>query len=204
MRREYNISDINPTEDYTILNCIISNGTQAIDTLFYPTNNTSVECDMNLLSNANKPYPVACYDLNNRRGYFIGCETPYIAMGYGGVAFINTYITFPINSRNVLKASFSNGRQTMEKNGSVIYTSTYTGTFSLNTTLSVFALKKKNNGYDQYAKMKLYSLKIYDNSILVRNYVPAMKNSDGTIGLLDTLSNTFYQDVKNKTFDYEK
>ena len=50
-----------------------------------------------------------------------------------------------------------------------------------------------------YASMKLYSCKIYNNGTLVRNLVPA-KNSGGTIGLYDLVNSAFYTNAGSGTF----
>lgn len=64
-------------------------------------------------------------------------------------------------------------------------------TFDSNQNMTIFAV---NNGgtITQYGKVKLYYLKLYDDNILVRNYIPCLRLSDGEIGLYDTVSNTFF------------
>ncbi len=39
---------------------------------------------------------------------------------------------------------------------------------------------------------RIYYAKIWDNSTLVRNFIPAKRNSDGTLGMYDTVTNTFF------------
>jgi hypothetical protein len=43
-----------------------------------------------------------------------------------------------------------------------------------------------------HLKAKVYALRFYNNGVLSHNFVPSMR-SDGVVGLLDTISNTFYQ-----------
>ena len=50
-----------------------------------------------------------------------------------------------------------------------------------------------------YASMKLYSCKIYNNGTLVRDFVP-VKNSSGTIGLYDLVNSAFYTNAGSGTF----
>ena len=45
---------------------------------------------------------------------------------------------------------------------------------------------------DTYAKVKIYSFKIYEDSKLVRNYVPVYRKSDSEIGLYETIEGKFY------------
>lgn len=200
MRREYGKTMFH--QEYTYLTCIITNGTQAILSDYYPKQNTSLEADMNLMNSDGKPYPFACYDSSGVRGYLIGCETPYMSMGYDRVAFINTYYNFPLNSRNTIKTMFSNGQQIMYLNGNPVKTTSYSGNFTVSVPLGIFALNRGTR-FDQYSKMKLYGCKIWDGSTLVRDYKPVMRNSDGKVGLLDEVNNVFFTDVNNRNFQYE-
>lgn len=50
-----------------------------------------------------------------------------------------------------------------------------------------------------YAKMKLYGAKIYDNGTLVRDFVPC-KNASGTLGLWDNVNSVFYANAGTGTF----
>ena len=47
---------------------------------------------------------------------------------------------------------------------------------------------------------KLYGLKIYDNSQLVRNFIPCYRKSDVVVGLLDLINNVFYINEGSDTF----
>ena len=48
--------------------------------------------------------------------------------------------------------------------------------------------------------MRLYSCKIYDNGTLVRNFVPAKRNSDSVAGLYDTVNSVFYTSASSTAF----
>ena len=41
---------------------------------------------------------------------------------------------------------------------------------------------------------------MYDNNVLVRDFVPAKRDSDGAIGLLDIVNNIFYPNMGSGTF----
>ena len=53
---------------------------------------------------------------------------------------------------------------------------------------------------DSYSKAKLYSCKIYDNDVLVRNFVPCYRKSDNEIGLYDLVNGVFYINAGTGTF----
>lgn len=63
--------------------------------------------------------------------------------------------------------------------------------FNSNQKITIFAV---NNGgtITQYGKVRLQYLKLYDDNILVRDYIPCLRISDGEIGLYDTVSKTFF------------
>ena len=39
---------------------------------------------------------------------------------------------------------------------------------------------------------KVYSAKLYDNNILMRNFIPAKRNSDGVLGMYDSITGQFF------------
>jgi len=59
-------------------------------------------------------------------------------------------------------------------------------------------LFRHNNGYNIYAKV--YYVRIWNNGLLVRNFIPARRNSDGEIGMYDTVSNTFFTNAGTGEF----
>lgn len=64
-------------------------------------------------------------------------------------------------------------------------------TFNSNKNITIFAVN--NNGtVIQHGHVKLYSLKLYDNNILIRDFVPCFRISDGEIGLYDIVTKSFY------------
>lgn len=65
----------------------------------------------------------------------------------------------------------------------------------------IFSIGPDCGGYkDARNPYKLYKLKIYDNSTLVRNFVPCYRKSDNAIGLLDLVHNVFYANNGSGTF----
>ena len=49
-------------------------------------------------------------------------------------------------------------------------------------------------------KMKLYSLKLWDNGELIHNYIPARRNSDNTLGIYDTVTGAFLTNAGSGAF----
>ena len=48
----------------------------------------------------------------------------------------------------------------------------------------------------------IYSAKIYMNNSIVRNFIPAKRNSDGKVGLYDTVTNTFFTNIVTSGNDF--
>lgn len=55
---------------------------------------------------------------------------------------------------------------------------------------------------NRYGKYKLYSMKMYENGILLRNFVPCYRNSDNEVGLYDLVNDVFYTNQGTGAFEY--
>ena len=73
------------------------------------------------------------------------------------------------------------------------------GDFTPDINMYLFAFNNNGNilGYSQ---SRIYFCKIYDNDILVRNFIPC-KNTSDIVGLYDAVSGTFYQNAGTGTFE---
>lgn len=49
---------------------------------------------------------------------------------------------------------------------------------------------------------KFYGMEITENNVVTHNLVPAMRNSDGAVGVLDQTTNTFYLNAGTGSFNY--
>ena len=65
--------------------------------------------------------------------------------------------------------------------------------------IALFALNEKNT-IKQYGKVQLYSLKLYSGDIVVRDFIPCYRKSDGEIGLYDLARRHFYTNDGTGTF----
>lgn len=71
------------------------------------------------------------------------------------------------------------------------------------TKIAIFGAFDGGNGAiknDSLSKIKLYSFKIYHNNNLIRNFIPAIRNSDNVVGLYDLANDTFYENAGTGTF----
>lgn len=155
------------------LEYIESTGVQAIDTLVIAKDITKVVTDFQLVSvvSGTESQVMAVWsDTNN-------C----MQCGSDGTNFMAT-------SRGTTYSQTSNVL------ARTIGTSAPVG--SPNISISIFA----QNNTSWLSKAKLYSCKIYKDTTLVRDFIPAKKVSDGMCGLWDKVNYKFYTDINGNNF----
>lgn len=178
---------------YTQLEYIESTGTQYINTGIKATSSIGVEIDYsdyvvngneNVLFGASNGSWAAQLGMNNSKTQ--GQTLAYYNYdGYTGYAI-----------QNACKYKLENGA--LYANGTQIYSKTFS---SFSYTYNIYLLAQNWAGAAQnYAKLKLKSAKVWDNSALIRDFIPAKRNSDGVIGLYDIVGNVFYTNSGTGTF----
>lgn len=173
-------------QDFTKLEYIESNGSQALDTGYNPNSNTRVVLDYNLTQLTGKWMGIfAARDLNgyaNQYAYWSN-ETGVYRSNYSG----ETGILF--GSQNTNRHIIDKNKAILKEDG-IVVASHPAATFSCGCSLHIFC---GNTGgtKEHYAYMKLYSCKIYNDDVLVRDYVPVKRNRDSLTGLYDRVSRIF-------------
>ena len=189
------IAIVADASEITKLEYIQSSGTQYIDTGFKPKNTTHVICDFQFENTAKTQYlfcargPSSGYA--NRYGLLLN-SAGYFRSDYGSA------------NKNFPTTVALAGRHTVDKNGlsctiddtTVTNTAkTFTGSYNL----YLFA-GNTGGSMSEPASVKIYSCQIYDNDVLVRDFIAA-KLSDGTVGLYDKLSGLLYINAGTGTFE---
>ena len=124
--------------------------------------------------------------------YNNGSEWAWRGWFYGPRAMRNTI--------HEADATFRNGRQEIVFDGT---TNTYNKTDDFKGTLNFYVFCRNNDGsaYSGYAYgMRYYYLKMWLDDVLVRDYIPCYRKSDGEIGLYDLVSNGFFTNAGPGTF----
>ena len=86
------------------------------------------------------------------------------------------------------------------KNGNILINGhLYTGSKYKEPISSNLYLLRRANG-TQWFYGKLYSCQIYDNNVIVRNYVPCYRKSDGVAGFYDLVNGVFYTNAGTGQF----
>lgn len=177
---------------YTELEYIQSSGTQYIDTGFKPNQDTRVVTKFDMIQT----------DTTWRKlwGSASGTYDLDFALWNDGTTKLQSYYgtktnnTVPITSmslnvdanKNIWK--YSGETITFDKNN---FTCAYS--------MYVFNVNKCDHPEYLPGMMKLYLFKIYDNDVLVRDFIPC-KNPSGTVGLYDSVNNQFYQNAGSGIF----
>lgn len=102
---------------------------------------------------------------------------------------------------HIADAVFQNGSQVITVDGT---TRTYSRTGDFNGTLPffVFCRNQGNGNIGMHAHgMRYYYLKMWLDDVLVRDYVPCYRKSDGEIGMYDLVSNSFFTNAGSGTFE---
>lgn len=180
-------------ESYQRVEYIQSSGTQYINTGFYPNQNTRFLVDAQLLSSAT----TMTYG-GGRTGTSVnqfGCWT--LTDGVTLRHVYNTSLYSLVTSSYLKRLIIDVNKNVISAEGKS--TTVSAATFTSKQPMFLFAMN--TGGKAEFpANMKLYSCQIFDNGTLVRDFIPAIKKSDGTVGLYDIIGGTFYKNSGTGVF----
>lgn len=192
-------------DEYQEVEYIESTGTQWIDTGYKPNGNTKIEIKYQTPTQS-----------TTQQGIF----------GARNGSLVNAFLVFTGSKQNALQADYYNssfggggsyqkdisgfdGRaiNTIEMsnylklNGNLIYTLSPTA-FQTDSNLYLFAVAINSSGglYRTLMTGSLWYCKLWDNGILVRNFVPCYRKSDSVVGLYDLVNSVFYTNAGTGTF----
>ena len=115
-----------------------------------------------------------------------------IYTNYGSIYNQSRRISISLNTRHHIETETRYNFRSLTVNGiKNVYDNTFQRSITDDTPLYLFA-NDVYAGYDAGAKVKLYKFEIYKNDTILRNFIPARRNSDGEIGLYDTVTNAFF------------
>lgn len=189
----YDVVTHGDNDEYIELEYIESTGTQYIDTEFKPNQDTRVVMDFENSGDYSAMTTSLCPFFGARNAsssavfaLWVGTKTyPH----YGNVVYSkNGYFSVDINTRLV----YDFNKNVVNIGDTQI--TCLTGTFTTNYNLYLFTINNYGNVETRRVSGKLYSCKIYDNGLLIRDYVPVI-NSNGVCGLFDKVNNKFYPSV---------
>lgn len=176
----YNEEPVWENTPYEELEYIKGTGTQYIDTGFIPTDNTKIKLKIKDITTNDKMIISATSDWSSNRfllTYYSNALRWYL---HGEV-----YKRVDTNSINEVEAY----RGYYKVNDEVISNDTTSKTLTNLTNIFIWGssyLENRNNGF------KLYYFQIYDNEVLIRDFIPVRRKSDGEVCLYDKVSKQFY------------
>ena len=197
-------TEILPNE-YTQVDYVRSDGSSYIDTNYVPNSNTRFYIK------------ASTEGVSGHTGLF-GSRTSnsnqpilsYIENSYGGVSNSiriditgrtgNTGKTWETNVPFEIDIDIPNKKVLVNDEQLTAYNNISYNTSS-EVTFSLFAVHTGTN-YAYPIVGKIFSCKIYENSVLVRNYIPCYRNSDNVVGMYDIVNNVFYTNQGSGVFTY--
>ena len=189
---------------YTQLQYIESTGTQYIDTGVIATNwDWSVEFEMSVPQAGDMFFGAgrgiwASTDWGAQFGLANSSGNTNWGAGSGGMKVVVSVLGVRTNTFYKYKIT----KEGLYVNGELKSQNTATESFS-NSDLSLWICKTNNigtSGYNNSASSWKY-VRIYNaNNALVFNGIPAKRNSDGAIGMYDTVTKTFFANAGSGTF----
>lgn len=190
-------------DEYTCLDYIESTGTQYIDTEYIPTqSNIKIELDM-AWTGSN----LGLFETFAGFMYSTSTVTPRIGIHklsnvymYGANNTSYTDIQPVKNERTIVIGDFHSGTSSiLYKDGEEIYSYTNSYSFASNT-CPVYIFGRYCPNSMNLAYMRLYNCKIYDNNILIRDFIPVIRNYNQEAGLYDKINKKFYKNLGTNAF----
>lgn len=188
-------TDAEPCQDlpieYQQVEYIESNGTQWISTGVQATGDIDVEVKFNLSVLNGVVFGAYSNSIGNPTfSYFAsvnGASSRYdyknTSTLYGPQLNIDTWYTV------------KSGKNGFYLNSNLLGTATYSSFAA-----GQLFLFRRNGGTDFYMSGKMAYCKIWDNGILVRNFISCYRKTDDVIGMYDTINGVFYTKAGGETF----
>jgi len=192
--------------EYTELEYIESSGTQYIDTGYMFTDNRAakVVIDTAFMSDGST---WRGHGINNGAlgGPWVGISTSNKHGAGTSDGIFQSSNTATIGTRYLYTFDVTSGTFSVKDvvNDAVVHTETGITTSYVPGTRTYKLFGYANgNDINHTAKhaSRVYSLKLYENDILVRDMIPVRRNSDGAVGMYDKVTNTFFANAGTGTF----
>jgi hypothetical protein len=187
---------------YTQVECIESSGTQYIDTGFRAvSDNVKIEATFSITEIKFWSALFGCEETSSGPWTLTPLVNGASALTfYNGSSSQLGSIPVSVNTVYSVVCQSNNGTLTYDCNGSAgtLYPQ---GAICKTDNIYIFTLNsaKGDSIISQASKMRLYYFQIYDNDVLVRDYVPCI-NANGEAGLYDKVNNVFYGNAGTGSF----
>ncbi|MBO4700339.1 MAG: hypothetical protein J5620_01155 [Alphaproteobacteria bacterium] len=186
---------------YTALEYIESTGTQYIDTGIKGNLNTKAILDFQIHNYSDNGYILGGRTGQNANAFIIGSNSGLMKNNTYPFAQFDT-----IQPRQVVRpANFDLNRHIYElsSNGFYIDGTLYTrfpNPTSFTTQENITLFGRYSSGEFKLGNFMSYGLKLYEGGNLIRNFIPARRDSDSEIGMYDMVSGTFFTNAGSGEF----
>jgi hypothetical protein len=170
---------------YTPIEYLESTGTQYIDTNIRPTKNISIVIDFQLSQIPNNSYVFGNWDTGIQ--YYLYVEGGKWQWGWSS-NYLNT-TSYADTQRHTISISSNGTLSSITIDNAVIQTAP-TRQQDPGRNLIIFGGQGSSNGV-AVNPQKIYSCKLYDNNVLVRDFIPAL-DKDGTPCMYDRVEHKYY------------
>jgi hypothetical protein len=113
---------------------------------------------------------------------------------------VSTWVTAVAWTKYKQVVTFTSWSQTISIDGVQKATSNKSITYYNTNTYYLFWFKETDTQVSSISSFKLYSFKMYNNSTLVRDFIPCYRKLDSVIWLYDLVNNQFYTNSWTGTF----
>ena len=179
---------------YTELAYIQSSGTQYIDTGFKHNQNTRVVMDVQVTTASSAPM----WLFEGRISNASAAKSLFLVDGTTWNTDYNSYknrVSFSgIGATNRLSVDYNKNALTINGSKKTWTEETFQSTYNL-----VIFAANTGGKISGYISAKLYSCQIYDNDVLIRDFVPCITAS-GEVGLFDIVGKQFYGNAGTGAF----
>ncbi len=185
--------------EYQEVEYIESTGTQYINTGYvFTSENIKIDfgcyfpystTNMSLFGSNSPSYNLVPYSYGNREfTHWVGSSSNILFVQY---EVGNNDVSYELNkSASTLKCTL-NGNTT---------SATYSGTAISSFPIYIFGKNGGGSSQERGNGYRLNYFKMYDNNLLVRNFIPCYRKSDNVIGLYDLVGKQFYTNAGTGTF----
>jgi hypothetical protein len=188
MDTEFDEPDTLLPKEYQQIEYIESTGTQYINTGYLQKNKVTVDCKF--------------YSITPTKNYLYGSTQSSGAMMYNGL-YCNDLLEYDWKEVYYTASDYVTMTQRIVGDDTVVVINNQPFTLKTGTTAveSIIYLFACNGGARLYpTPLRCYYFTIYDNNVLVRDFIPCYRKSDGEIGLFDIVEQKFYTNQGTGTF----
>ena len=183
-------------EEYQRVEYLEATGTQYIDSGYKPTSEV-LKYDLEYAITSST-FGFSIMGNNDDTDKYFGIQF-WGNRFYVGTSRALLYKSWTQNQKYHKIVEANNGTLTVITDG-VRESTSYVSSLYKNSSIGLFACKGDTK-VESYGQARIYYAKIYDNNILVRDFVPVVRSRDGVAGLYDMVGHKFYANAGSGSFE---